>query len=77
MEKQFNPHETQLNSTWLNGKYKNGEINTAIPYLSYGGFFVQGDDANVFIAEIYKIWTTEDLTTEQAFEKWAFRNGLE
>lgn len=60
-----------LNETWLNGKYSIGEINTSLPYLSVGDFFVQGEDAQGFIDEIYNIWVSSDITTEQAFIKWA------
>lgn len=62
----------ELNATWLNGKYINGEINTSLPYVAVKcpEFFVQGDDADTIISEIHEIWLQGELTNEQAFEHW-------
>ena len=59
----------ELNETWLNGKYDNGEINTSLGYVAFNSpdFFFQGDDGEQCIKEIYTYWLKNDCTTEEAF----------
>lgn len=67
--------------SWLAGKYswkiddgKNtveAEINTQLPYLAIGNFFVQGEDADKFIDEIHQIWLTKNCSQEEAIQIWA------
>ena len=61
--------KTQLNKTWLHGKYKNGEINTDLSYVAVNDpdWFFQGDGACEVIAEIHKYWLKEEATQEEAF----------
>jgi hypothetical protein len=70
---------TAPDTSWLNGKYENGEINTRLPYVSINNFFgkgeecnyfVQGEDADEVIREIHSIWTSDELTVEEAIEKF-------
>ncbi len=35
----MNKFKIELNESWLNGKFKNGEINTRIPYVASDDFF--------------------------------------
>jgi hypothetical protein len=37
----MNEFKIELNKSWLNGKFKNGEINTRIPYVASDEFFAQ------------------------------------
>lgn len=62
----------EANESWLHGKYDNGEINTSLPYVAVNEpeYFVQGEQASDVISEIHTIWTSEDITTEEAFNKW-------
>lgn len=61
-----------LSSTWLNEKYKNGEINTSLPYISVTepDFYADGDDAEAIINEINMHYNSNDCTTEEAFNWW-------
>jgi hypothetical protein len=61
-----------LDSSWLSGKYDNGEINTKLPYISVNEpeFFAQGEAADEIINEINLIWNSGDYTQEQAFNEW-------
>lgn len=61
----------ELNTSWLTGVYKNGEINVPYETIAYNDFFTQGEQATNIIEEIHKIWISGNLTREQAFEKWA------
>jgi hypothetical protein len=58
--------------SWLHGTYTNGEINTSLPYIAVTkpDFFEQGENADEFIEEIFRIWIKSDLTQEEAFNKW-------
>lgn len=66
----------ELNESWLNGTYDDGEINTNFPFISVKeaidgeDYFAQGDEAQKNIEEIFQIWVNSDLTTEQAFNQW-------
>ena len=62
----------ELNETWLNGKYKNGEINTSLEYIAVNepDFFAQGEEAGKIIKEIYQYWLYNDCTNEDAFNNW-------
>jgi hypothetical protein len=68
----FEESEYSRTSCYLRGKYENGEINTNIPYVAYGEFYFQGDEAEEVIKEIWTIWNKNpNLTTEEAFNQWA------
>jgi hypothetical protein len=69
----------QLNETWLSRKYLDGkaEINTALPFVSFGEYFAQGDEADQAIKEIYSIWSIQDVTQEEALLQWASIYGLD
>lgn len=60
-------------SSWLNGKYPeiNAEINTSLPYVAIDDFFVQGDDAELIISDIHKVWINEGGTIEEAIKSYA------
>lgn len=60
----------ELNTSWLNGKYEEGEINTSLPYVSFGDFYAQGDEADRIINEIHQIWLSCDITTQGAVTHW-------
>lgn len=64
--------ELQLNTSWLSGKYPeiNAEINTNLPYVSIGGHFWQGEEADSVIDDIFTIWEANDLTVQQAIQKY-------
>ena len=66
----------ELNETWLNGKYSNGEINTSLPFIAVNNpeFFAQGDDADSIISDIFEYWNNNDVTTEDAFNNWINSN---
>ncbi len=68
----FNNEEVVADKSWLNGKYGNGEINIHLPYIAVNkpDFFVQGEWADEFIDEVFRIWIKSDLTQEEAFNKW-------
>ena len=70
----MNKFKIELNESWLNGKFKNGEINTRIPYVASDDFFAQGDDAQRIIGEIFAAWTTRNISVEQAFNEWLKNN---
>ena len=70
----MNEFKIELNESWLNGKFKNGEINTRIPYVVTDDFFAQGDDAERIIDEIFTAWTTGNISVEQAFNEWLKNN---
>lgn len=62
-----------MDTSWINGKYENGEINTSLPYVAINEpeFFAQGDEAETIINEILHIWETDgNMTQEQAFNHW-------
>jgi hypothetical protein len=66
----------QLNLSWLNGKFANGELN---PYLGTVAvedpeFFAQGDDAYQILEAIRAIWLSQDCSVEQAFQAWISLN---
>lgn len=66
-----------LTTVWLNGKYKNGEINTSTPFVSINDpeFYVDGDEALAVIGDIYKYWLyTTGATQEDAFNLWINSN---
>jgi len=69
----------EINETWLHGKYLNGkaEINTYLPFVSFGEYFLQGDEADQAIKEIYGIWSIQDVTQEEALLQWANIWGLD
>lgn len=72
-----NNDKTQICSSWLSGKYTNGEINTLMPYLAVNepDFFMQGDEAQKVIDEMIRFWcNNENLTSEQVFDYWVFHN---
>ena len=64
------------NETWLSHKYKNGEINTSIPYISINEpeFYCEGDEADIIIKEIHFLWLNSRYTTEQALNYWISQN---
>ena len=65
--------EIELNTSWLNGNYANGEINTKFPYVAVKNpdFFIQGEQADSIINEIHQIWINNpDMNEEQAFNQW-------
>ena len=68
--KDSNNEFSGLNETWLHGKYKNGEINTTLPYIAVDDpdWFFQGDEASEAIAEIHKYWLQGKATQEEAFD---------
>jgi len=61
-----------LNSSWLHGVYPDidAEINTNIPYVSIGGFYAQGEDAEIIINEILNIYNSTALNVELSIKKW-------
>jgi len=64
--------EIELNESWLNGNYENGEINTSLPYIAVNDpeFYAQGEDADNIIKEIHQYWLSNNVTTEEAFNHW-------
>lgn len=63
----------ELNKTWLNGKYKNGEINTSLPFVSVNNpeFYADGENAERIIKEIYNYWFLNGkIGQEDAFNWW-------
>lgn len=66
----------ELNESWLDGTYVDGQIDIHFPFVSVKkaidgeDYFAQGDEAQRDIEEIFKIWVNSDLTTEQAFNHW-------
>lgn len=62
-----------LNSSWMHGVYPeiNAEINVNIPYVSIGEFYAQGEDAEIIINEITKIYNTTALNVELSIKKWS------
>lgn len=62
----------ELNETWLNGKYKNGEMNTGLSYVSVKNpdFFAWGEEADNIIKEIHQYWLNNEITEEEAFNHW-------
>lgn len=68
-------------TSWLAGKYtfktdggKNtieAEINTRLPYLAFGKFFAQGEDADEHINNIHKIYIKKNCTPKHALKVWA------
>ena len=67
---------TPPDKSWVNGKYKNGEINVSMETVSVNDpeFFAQGDDARIIINDIYQIWVNGYMTQEQAFNEWILNN---
>lgn len=67
-----------LNTSWLNGKYDCGVINTSLGTVEVfdpeGEFFAQDEHAWEIISEIHQIWISGELTTQQAFEQWISSN---
>lgn len=68
----------KLCSSWLAGKYTladgtEAEINTRLPYVSIGEYFVQGEEADTTIDEINDIYNDSELnlTVSQSIERWA------
>lgn len=66
-----------LHSSWLNGKYETGEINTSLPTIEIydfweegSSYFAQGEDAQNTIDEINVIYNTGNLTVEQAIMEY-------
>lgn len=66
--------------SWLAGKYswktgdgntEEAEINTKLPYVAIGDYFVQGEEADNTIDQIHQIWLKDDCTPEEAIRKWA------
>jgi hypothetical protein len=62
----------ELNKTWLNGKYKNGEINTSLPFVSVNDpeFYADGENAEIIIGDIYNYWLNGKIGQEDAFNWW-------
>ena len=62
----------KLNKTWLNSKYKNGEINTSLPFVSVNNpeFYADGENAEIIIEEIYNYWLNGKIGQEDAFNWW-------
>jgi hypothetical protein len=59
-------------SSWLNGKHSEEiEINTKLPYVAIYGHYWQGDEADIIINDINKIYNSEDCTPLEAAKKWA------
>ena len=56
--------------SWLHREYKQGEINTKLPYVSLYDYFWQGEEAEKVIKEIHEIWLKGDLTQQEAVNKW-------
>lgn len=67
---------SELNESWLNGKYENGEINTSLSFVSVESedYFAQGSEADQNIAEIHQIWINSELTQSEAFTAWINMN---
>ena len=61
-----------LTTSWLNGKYKNGEINTWLPFVSVNDpeFYADGEDAERIIEDIYNYWLNGKVGQEDAFNWW-------
>lgn len=64
-------------TSWLHDIYEMGEIDTRLPLVAVdkyenieSDYFWQGEEAQRIIEEIHKIWTSGEMTTAQAFQKW-------
>ncbi len=71
----------KINTSWLNGKYPeiapDAEINTRLSYVSCGGFFIQGDEAEEAIEEMSLMWESHPAQTQtDVFHNWANKYGL-
>lgn len=66
---------TDLCTSWIGGKYENGEINTAFSHVIVKDpeFFAQGEEAENIIKEVHQIWILERVTQEEAFKRWIDR----
>ena len=62
----------ELNETWLNGRYENGEINTSLSFVSVNDpeFYADGEDAERIIEDIYNYWLNGNIGQEDAFNWW-------
>ena len=64
--------EIQLNQSWMNGKYNNGEVDWSYSIVSINEpeLFLQGDDADSAIEDMHQYWLKNDCSTEDAFNWW-------
>lgn len=60
----------ELNVSWLDGQYTQGEINTSLTFLSLGDLYLQGHEAIAAMEEIQNIWEAGDLNQQQAVNVW-------
>jgi hypothetical protein len=67
--------KTELNETWLNGFYENGdEINTYLGYVSISETaFFDGDSGIEAIKDIHSIWLSENCSQQEALNRWKNR----
>lgn len=62
-----------LNRSWLQGSYPGigAEIHTGIPYVAFGDFYAQGDQADLIMDEIMQIWDSAPyFSVERAITVW-------
>lgn len=68
-------------TSWIHGKYTNGEINVPYSYIQINGnvtefgedIFIQDSQADDAIEEINDIYHSQDITAEEAFNEWINR----